>query len=142
MITQISVFLENRSGQLAQITEILSENGINIRAINIAETSDYGVLRFVSDNSAKSLEILNQNGFVATSAKVVAVAVPDRSGGLNELLNTVKDKSVDINYMYSIFGKTDGLAYMIFKVDNPEMLTDAFESAGFGTADGKSLGIN
>lgn len=142
MLTQISVFLENRSGQLLQITDILSKNNINIRAINIAETSDYGVLRFVSDNSAASIEALKQEGFVATTAKVVAVAVPDRSGGLNELLETIKEKEIDINYMYSIFGKTDGLAYMIFKVEDPDALTKAFEDAGFTTADGKALGIN
>ena len=142
MLNQISVFLENRSGQLAQITDILSENGIDIRAINIAEVSDYGVLRFVSDNSAKSLEVLKENGFVVTSAKVVAVAVPDKTGGLNELLKTVKDKNIDINYMYSIFGKTDGLAYMIFKVENPEELVAAFGECGLTIADGKALGIN
>lgn len=142
MLTQISVFLENRSGQLAQITQILSENGINIRAINIAETSDYGVLRFVSDNSAKSIEVLNENGFIATTAKVVAIAVPDRAGGLNELLEAIKESDTDINYMYSIFGKTDGLAYMIFKVEKPELLEEIFSSAGFTAADGKALGIN
>lgn len=140
MLKQISVFLENRSGQLASITDILSSNGINIRAINIAETSDYGVLRFVSDNSEKSIEVLKENGFVATKADVVAVAVPDRAGGLNELLKTVKE--IQIEYMYSIFGKTDGLAYMIFKVEDPQALTSAFERAGLITADGSALGIN
>lgn len=141
MINQISVFLENRPGQLLKVTDILTENSINIRAINIAETSDYGILRLVCDQSEKALKLLTENGFMATLSQVVAVAVPDEVGGLHKLLEAVTKENVDIEYMYSIFGKTDGLAYMIFKVNEPEQLKNALDKNGFETADKTKLSI-
>lgn len=141
MLNQISVFLENRAGQLLKVTNILSENNINIRAVNIAETSDYGILRLVCEQSEKALSIIKQSGFTATMAKVVAAAVPDRAGGLNELLNVIANEDIDIEYMYSIFGKKAGLAYMIFKVEQPEILWEVLEKNGFDVADGSSLSI-
>ena len=142
MIKQLSVFLENTTGALGQITKLLYENNINLRAINIAETTDYGLLRIVADNTKKSFDILNDNGFVVTESTVVAVAVPDIAGGLNALLDTLTENKVNIEYMYSIFGKTDGLAYMIFKVEDAEKAEASFVENGFTTADGKALGIN
>ena len=141
MLTQISIFLENRSGQLVQITEILSQNNVNIRAINIAETSDYGILRLVADDSEKAYSALIENGFVATRAEIVAAAVPDSVGGLNRLLVAIAEENIDIDYMYSIFGKSDGMAYMIFKVADPAALTKTLLDKGFTVDDGKAIGI-
>ena len=141
MLTQISVFLENRSGQLVGITEILTENGVNIRAINIAETSDYGILRLVVDNSEKAYSVLTARGFIVKAADIVAAAVPDCVGGLNRLLIAISGNGIDIDYMYSIFGKTDGLAYMIVKVSDPAALTALLEKEGFKIAEKSALGI-
>lgn len=139
MLTQISVFLENRSGQLVQITDILAKNNVNIRAINIAETSDYGVLRMVVDNPEKTAEVLKGEGFIVKAADVVAAAVPDCVGGLNKLLMAIADRNIDIEYMYSIFGKSDGLAYMIFKVADPTSFRRILKEEGFVIKDDESL---
>ena len=142
MLKQLSVFLENRSGQLVQITEILTKSGVNIRAINIAETNDYGVLRLVVDNSEKALSVLKDEGFIVKTANIVAAAVPDSVGGLNKLLLSISKHDIDIDYMYSIFGKSDGLAYMIFKVKNPDQLINVLQKDGYNIAGPEALGIN
>ena len=119
-ITQISIFLENRAGQLSEITKILSENSIDLKALNIAETADYGILRIISDDSDKAAKLLRDNGFIVTETPVAAAAVPNKAGGLNDLLNIISKEEIDIEYMYSVFGQNDGLAYMIFKVKDVE----------------------
>ena len=88
-IPQISVFLENKAGQLADITGILSQNQVNMRAINIAETTDYGVLRLIVDDAAKASSILLEQGFILTMTPVVGVAVPDTPGGLRGLRRVI-----------------------------------------------------
>ena len=79
-ITQISIFLENRAGQLSEITKILSENSIDLKALNIAETADYGILRIISDDSDKAAKLLRDNGFIVTETPVAAAAVPNKAG--------------------------------------------------------------
>ncbi|MBR0466566.1 MAG: ACT domain-containing protein [Clostridia bacterium] len=142
MLKQLSVFLENRSGQLVQITEILTKSSVNIRAINIAETNDYGVLRLVVDDNEKALSVLKDEGFIVKTANIVAAAVPDSVGGLNKLLLSISKHDIDIDYMYSIFGKSDGLAYMIFKVKNPDQLINVLQEDGYNIAGPDALGIN
>ena len=101
-IHQISVFLENRAGQLAEITGILSEHQVDLRALNIAETSDYGVLRLIVSDAQKASSVLLEHGFILTMTPVTAVAVPDRPGGLSELLRVLSEAQIDIEYMYSV----------------------------------------
>ena len=141
MINQISVFLENRAGQLVEITGILAQGGIDLRAINIAEAQDYGVLRLIADDARKAALLLSENNFVVSVTPVVAVAVSDRAGTLNEVLDDIAQAGIDIGYMYSSFGKEDGIAYMIFRVDEPEKLTEALHAAGIATAEPEELGI-
>ena len=131
-ITQISVFLENRAGQLSEITKILSDNNIDLKALNIAETADYGILRIISDDCNEAAKLLRNNGFIVTETPVVAAAVPNKAGGLNELL---------IEYMYSVFGQKDGLAYMIFKVKDVDIFTSVLKRYFVVVASGKDLGI-
>ena len=109
-IQQISVFLENRAGQLAEITSVLAKNNIDLRAIHIAETTDYGVLRIIADRSQDAANVLLNNGFILSMTPVVAAAVPDRPGGLAQLLAVLAQADMDIEYMYSMFGRGDGLA--------------------------------
>lgn len=141
MITQLSVFLENRTGQLVQITDILSKNNINMRAINIAETVDYGILRLITDNTEKAAAVLSEEDFVVSATKVEAVAVPDRAGGLNELLHIIAENGIDIEYMYSVFGKSDENAYMIFKFKDTKPFEEAVKKGLLKTADKKELAI-
>ena len=115
-IHQISVFLENRTGQLAEITRLLADNGIDIRAISIAETSDYGLARMIVDDSHKASKILLEHGDILSMTPVWAVEVPDRPGGLAEVLHVLAEAHVDVEYMYSLFTHREGRAYMVMKV--------------------------
>ena len=122
-IHQISVFLENRAGQLAEITKILAEGGIDMRAISIAETADYGVLRLIVDRPQDATSTLLGSGFVLSMTPVTVVSVPDEPGGLAPVLQAVAEGSIDIEYMYSLFTHIDGKAYMVFRVNDPEKAT-------------------
>ena len=141
-IPQISVFLENKAGQLADITGILSQNQVNMRAINIAETTDYGVLRLIVDDAAKASSILLETGFILTMTPVVGVAVPDTPGGLSKVLSVISSAEIDVEYMYSVFGQKDGQACMIFRVADSDGLTAVLEQNGIGTIAGEDLGLH
>ena len=141
-IPQISVFLENKAGQLADITGILSDNQVNMRAINIAETADYGVLRLIVDDAAKASSILLEQGFILTMTPVVGVAVPDTPGGLSKVLSVISTAGIDVEYMYSVFGQRDGKACMIFRVADTDGLTEVLDKNGIGTIAGEELGIH
>ena len=123
-IHQISVFLENRSGQLAEITRLLAEANVDIRALSIAETADYGLARMIVDDSAKASSILLQHGDILSMTPVWAVEVPDRPGGLAEMLGILAENHVDVEYMYSLFTHREGCAYMVMRIsDEPRFLS-------------------
>ena len=123
-IHQISVFLENRTGQLAEITRLLADNGIDLRAISIAETADYGLARMIVDDSHKASKILLEHGDILSMTPVWAVEVPDRPGGLAEVLAVLAENHVDVEYMYSLFAHQEGKAYMVMRIhDEPRFLS-------------------
>ena len=123
-IHQISVFLENRTGQLAEITRLLAKENIDIRAISIAETADYGLARMIVDDSHKASTILLEHGDILSMTPVWAVEVPDRPAGLAELLEVLAEAHVDVEYMYSLFTHRDGNAYMVLRIsDEPKFLS-------------------
>lgn len=123
IIQQISVFLENRAGQLLDVTKALADNQIDMQAINIAETADYGIARLIVNTPKKAMTVLHEKGFILRLTPVVQATVPDRPGGLNVLLEAVAKAGIDIEYMYSAFqGQNNGLAYMVFRVEDPESL--------------------
>lgn len=123
-IHQISVFLENRTGQLAEITRLLADNGIDLRAISIAETADYGLARMIVDDSHKASAILLEHGDILSMTPVWAVEVPDRPGGLAEVLAVLAENHVDVEYMYSLFAHQEGKAYMVMRIhDEPRFLS-------------------
>lgn len=140
-IQQISVFLENRAGQLAETTDILSQNHIDLLAINIAETTDYGVLRLIVDKPQEAAAILLAQGCVLSMTPVLALTVPDQPGGLAQLLTILAKENMDIEYMYSMLNGKDGLAYMIFRVADTERLEAILAANGIPTAKGEDLGI-
>ncbi len=140
-IQQISVFLENRSGQLSEITDLLARNHVDLRAIHIAETADYGVLRLITANAQETTQILLSQGFVLSVTPVTAVAVPDEPGGLAKLLNILAKAEVDIEYMYSVFGRKDDYAYMIFRVADAKRLEEILADNGISPVDGEALGL-
>ena len=123
-IHQISVFLENRTGQLAEITKLLAGENIDIRAISIAETADYGLARMIVDDSHKASSILLEHGDILSMTPVYAVEVPDRPAGLAELLAVLAEAHVDVEYMYSLFTHREGNAYMVLRIsDEPKFLS-------------------
>ena len=132
-VTQISVFLENRAGQLSNITRVLSENGVDLRAINIAETQDYGVLRIIPADAQKASSVLLENGFIMAMTPVIAVAVPDRPGGLNCLLEALSEENIGIEYMYSVFSMNSGEALMVLQVGEVEKVSEILSTKGFRT---------
>ena len=123
-IHQISVFLENRTGQLAEITGLLSKAGVDIRAISIAETADYGLARLIVDDSYKASKILLEHGDILSMTPVWAVEVPDTPGGLANLLAVLAENQIDVEYMYSLFTHREGNAYMVLRITNePKFLS-------------------
>lgn len=123
-IHQISVFLENRIGQLAEITKLLADSNVDIRALSIAETSDYGLARMIVDDSYKASSILLQHGDILSMTPVWAVEVPDRAGGLADLLEVLAEAHVDVEYMYSLFTQKDDHAYMVMRIsDEPRFIS-------------------
>lgn len=133
IIQQLSIFLENRSGQLAQLTGLLAENGMDLRAINLAETADYGIVRLIVSEPEKAAGLLLHEQIPATLSPVVTVAVPDRPGGLNELLRMLEQRGINVSYMYSIFGGESEKASMILRVNDPQALEEVLKATGYET---------
>ena len=140
-IQQITVFLENRSGQLAEITGLLASNGLDIRAISIAETSDYGLVRMIVDDSQKASQVLLQNGAILSMNSVWAVEVSDRPGGLSELLNALAENNVSVEYMYSLFTHNKQNAYMVLRINDEAAFNDALAARGLKPVGMEELGL-
>ena len=140
-VNQISVFLENRKGQLAEITHLLADNGIDMRAISIAETADYGILRLIVDDADRAVNILRGNGNILTLTPVTVVGVPDEPAALSKLLTVIADGGVDIVYMYSLFTHTNGKAYMVFRVGEEAKLSEVLTAAGISEVTNEELGL-
>ena len=140
-IHQISVFLENRSGQLAQITKLMAAAGVDIRAISIAETADYGLARMIVDDSQKASNILLSHGDILSMTPVYAVEVPDQPGGLAELLALLAESHIDVEYMYSLFFHEKGKACMVLRVSNEPMFLSVLGTNRVRIVGMKELGL-
>ena len=140
-INQISVFLENRTGQLAEITQLLADNGVDMRAISIAETADYGILRLLVDDTERAEGILRDNGNILTLTPVTIVGVPDEPAALSKLLTLLAGSGVDIVYMYSLFTHANGKAYMVFRVADKDKLSEVLDANGISKATKEELGL-
>jgi len=141
MVYQISVFLENRAGQLAEITGILAENGVDLRAISIAETADYGILRMIVDDAQKTTAILMEHGYLLSMTPVLVVSVPDQPGGIAPVLATLAEGNIDIEYMYSLFTHIEGKAYIVFRVHETEKFVALLATHGITPSTSEELGI-
>lgn len=119
-IQQISVFLENKSGRLAEVTMTLGEAGVNMRAATIADTADFGILRMVVNDPKKALETLERKGFTAKVTDVFAIEMDDRPGGLGSIMRLFHETGVNIEYLYSSLESKNDKAVVIFKVDDIE----------------------
>lgn len=119
-VEQISIFIENKSGRLAEVTRTLGEAGVNIRALSLADTSDFGILRLIVDRTDLAKSALKEKGFTVNKTEVVAVEVPDRPMGLYSILEVLDQGEVNVEYMYAFVERCGENAVIIFRFDNPE----------------------
>ena len=138
-VEQIAVFLENKSGRLAEITRILAESAINIRALSVADTADFGILRLIVDKVDLAKETLRQHGFTVAKTAVIGVAVPDRPGGLAGVLQAIEAEGLNVEYMYGFLNKSGENAILIFRFDHTDQAIDCLKKAGFTLLTGEQL---
>ncbi len=119
-ITQISIFLENRKGRLYEVCSLLGTNDVNIRALTIAETESFGVLRIVVDKSDVAIKLLRDNHFVANFTEVVAIEVPDKPGGLASILKILAENDANVEYMYGFVEKFSDKALLVMRFEDTD----------------------
>lgn len=124
IVEQISVFLENKAGRLMEVTKTLSEARVNIRALSLADTSDFGILRLIVDDTDKAQSVLKEKGFTIGKTGVVAVEVDDQPGGLQAILEVFQSAGVNVEYMYAFVQKNSENATLIFRLDRTETALD------------------
>lgn len=117
---QISIFLENTTGRLAEVTELLAGRNINIRALSLADTADFGIFRLIVNDPPAALALLKENGFTVTRNEVVAVVVPDRPGGLAGILAALRGRGINVEYMYAFVQRSEGNAVLIFRFEDTD----------------------
>lgn len=138
-VEQIAVFLENKSGRLAEITRILAENEINIRALSVADTADFGILRLIVDKVDLAKEVLRGGGFTVGKTNVIAVEVPDRTGGLASVLKVVHEVGLNVEYMYAFVNKSGSNAVLIFRFDEMDKAIEVLQGKGFTLLTGEQI---
>ena len=141
MVPQLSVFLQNKSGKIAAVTRALAENGVDLRALSIADTTDFGILRMlVSDVAAAKAALAKQNCILSVN-EVAVVAVPDAPGGLSRVLSLMAQEKIDIEYMYSLINRGAEAAYMVFRVSDEPRLLQVLADNGLETVCAQDLGL-
>ena len=138
-IKQISVFLENRSGRLAGVLGILSGVGANIRALSLADTNDFGILRLIVDKTDEALAALKAKNFTVRSTDVLAVEVPDRPGGLQSILEVLSTADVNVEYMYAFVTRKTEKAVVIFRFEDADEALAALKAAGVSVLDSDTV---
>jgi len=134
-IQQISIFLENAAGRLAEVTRTLKEGGINLRALMIADTADFGILRIIVDSVPKAMEILDKGQFTTKTTDVLAVTIPDSVGSLAGVLELFEKNAINIEYLYAALDKAGETAVIIFKVEDVDKGLAVVEAHGLSTTD-------
>jgi hypothetical protein len=138
-VEQISIFVENKSGRLAEVTAILAKSGINIRALSLADTADFGILRLIVNDTEKTVTLLKDNGFTIGRNEVVAVQIPDRPGGLAGILSALQGKGINVEYMYAFTQKSEGNAVLIFRFDEIDKAVDSLQKTGVRILSGEEV---
>ncbi len=129
-VEQVAVFLENKSGRLAEISQVLQTGGINIFGLSLADTVDFGILRLVVSEPDRAVSLLKEEGFTVSSNEVVAAEVSDQPGGLNRILQIIKDQGLNLEYMYHCTSKSTSVARMIFRFEEPDQAGDILRQSG------------
>lgn len=135
IIKQISLFMENSTGRLAGATDLLAEAKINLRAISIADTTEFGILRLIADQPEKAVKLLKEAGFAARETDVIAVEIADEPGSLARIMALFRDEGVGIEYLYASLEHRAGKAVIVMKVDNTVAALALLEKHGFSAAE-------
>ena len=138
-IDQLSVFLENRAGRLAEVTRILSEANVNIRALSLADTTDFGILRLIVSDFDAAKTKLKESGFTVGRTSVVAVEVPDSPGGLNNILTMLNDSDINVEYMYPFVQKLSDNAALVFRFDRTDQGIELLQHNDVGILHGEAI---
>ncbi len=131
MLKQISVFVENRQGALVEITQVLAQNEINIRALSIADTKDFGILRLIVTDTDKAIATLSEAGFLVKATEVVGVKIGDAPGKLSTALDVLDKAHINMEYLYAFMTRTEKHAYVVLRVEDNAACEQALEGAGF-----------
>ncbi|MEJ2033767.1 MAG: amino acid-binding protein [Deltaproteobacteria bacterium] len=129
-VEQIAIFMKNGYDRLAEVTNLLAENGINIRALSLADTAAYAILRLIVNDAEKTKQVLDESGFTVGGNDVLVIEVPDRPGGTASVLQTIKEQGLHIEYMYAFAQGNGESALIIFRITNPEEAIAALTKAG------------
>ena len=131
-VRQLSVFVENRTGRLSAVTRLLGDNGISIRAMSIADTKDFGILRLIVNDVEKASHVLKNEGFLVTVTNVLALKISDKPGGLADAMEAFGEDSISVEYLYAAFvNEKDDTASLILRVNDNDVATKALEKKGF-----------
>jgi len=138
-VKQISVFIENRSGRLREVADVLGKNSINIRALSLADTSDYGILRLIVDNPDGARDVLKKENFTLSETDVIAVEVSDKPGGLATVLNILGDAGINVEYMYAFVEKSSDNAVLIFRIEDIDNAISVLKAKNVNILDKKEI---
>ena len=138
-VSQISVFIENKSGRLADVTQTLADAQINIRALSIADTVDYGLLRLIVNDPEKAKNVLTEAGFRVALREVLAIEIPDSPGGLAKVIGIFSEAGLNIEYMYAFVGSSGENAIVIFRVDDIDKAIPVLQNGGARILSGEEL---
>ena len=130
-IRQLTVFVSNRKGSMVTLTDILAKNEINIRALSIAETEDFGVLRLIVNDEIAATKILEENGYLIKTIDVLGVKIGDKPGALTSALDVLDKADINVEYLYAFMARTEKHAYVVLRVEDNEKAGNALEEAGF-----------
>ena len=138
-VKQISIFLENKSGELSEVCGVLAEKEISLRAMSLADTSDYGILRIIVPDAAAAVEALRGAGYVCKITDVLAVEIPDRPGGMQNVLSTLSAAQIGVDYAYAFISHKENFAHMILRTSDIGEAAAALNAAGIHTLDMEEL---
>ena len=129
-VKQISVFVDNKPNQSAGVMRIIKEKGINLRALSLADTADFGIIRFIANNTEKTVDILKAAGYAVNVTEVVAISIPDTPGQLSRVLDVLGQDNVNVEYMYSFLGTSDRAVSFVIRVDDNAQASEALNRNG------------
>lgn len=130
-INQLSVFVENRQGRLAEITKVLQDNAVDIRALSIADTKEFGILRLIVSDPKKAALVLKEEGFTVSLTKVIGIGIDDEPGGLYGAMKVLCEHKISVEYMYAFISRSVEKAYVILRVTDNEKASEILKEAGF-----------